>query len=208
MKTLLKQYLGGFHDKAVHERRVSALCDHLAPLLENANSVVDLGCGDGRITLALSERLPAVRFRAFDLPPLRPNLLFPVAEFDGKRIPLADDSVDAVILVDVLHHAEDAFALLTEARRVAKSALIIKDHRLSKPGAAYLLRFMDWAGNWTHDVHCPHHYWSEAQWKSAWDRLGLKVAAYRTDLGLYPKPFRPLFDDGLHFIARLEKCAP
>jgi SAM-dependent methyltransferase len=41
-------------------------------------------------------------------------------EADAQRLPLADGSVDAVMLVSMLHHVEDPPAALAEARRVLR----------------------------------------------------------------------------------------
>jgi ubiquinone/menaquinone biosynthesis C-methylase UbiE len=40
--------------------------------------------------------------------------------FDGIHFPLHDDSVDAVLLCYVLHHAQDVHAVLGEVRRVLR----------------------------------------------------------------------------------------
>jgi ubiquinone/menaquinone biosynthesis C-methylase UbiE len=41
-------------------------------------------------------------------------------EGDAQRLPLADGSVDAAMLVSMLHHVEDQNAALTEARRILR----------------------------------------------------------------------------------------
>ena len=89
------------------------------------------------------------------------------------------------------------------AQTTEKKGQIIKDHRLSRPGAKTVLRFMDWVGNRAHGVNLPYDYWSEATWRAAWERLRLSVEHYETRLGLYPPPARWLFESGLHFVARL-----
>jgi SAM-dependent methyltransferase len=169
------------------------------------SSALDIGCGDGRIIQTLNQRMPQVKFRGFDVSPRQIHTTFPTEIFDGRTLPLPDSSIDAVLLIDVLHHAQDPFALLKEACRVAKQRVIIKDHRLSKTGARILLRGMDWVGNWAYDVKAPHHYWSEPEWRSAWASLALEVLDYKTELHLYPGILKPIFEDGLHFLARLEK---
>jgi SAM-dependent methyltransferase len=41
-------------------------------------------------------------------------------EANAERVPLADESVDAVMLVSMLHHVEDQAAALAEARRILR----------------------------------------------------------------------------------------
>ena len=74
---------------------------------------------------------------------VRPETKVPVKEFDGKRIPHPDKSFDVVMFVDVLHHTEDPTILLAEARRVAKPAVVLKDHCKDGVLANSTLRFMD-----------------------------------------------------------------
>src|SRR5207244_11235162 len=53
-----------------------------------------------------------------------------VRPFDGDTIPYEDGSFDVALLVDVVHHADHPLELLSEARRVARSCLVIKDQTL------------------------------------------------------------------------------
>lgn len=127
----------------------------------------------------------------------------PVREFDGLSIPLEDASCDVVMLVDVLHHAEDPHALLGEAARVARRALVLKDVTPLGPLSGPTLRFMDWVGNARHGVPLSYEFWSQAQWTAAFAELGLSVRETRRHLGLYPLPWRLLFEKRMHFIVRL-----
>lgn len=38
-----------FHDKVVYSKRMSRLSELLTPLLSDSKSVLDVGCGDGKI---------------------------------------------------------------------------------------------------------------------------------------------------------------
>ncbi len=195
------QILAGAHGRVVHRRRVRVLAGAIAPLMEPGWHVVDVGCGDGALG-DLIARQSALRVEGLEVS-VRPDTAIPTQAFDGRRLPLADGAVDAVMLIDVLHHADDPAALLAEARRAARRAVIVKDHRLARPLAATVLRFMDWVGNRPHEVPLPGRYLTEAQWRDTWRRLGLKVDHYRPHLGLYPAGARWLFETRLHFLARL-----
>jgi SAM-dependent methyltransferase len=46
--------------------------------------------------------------------------IFPVVDYDGRHIPLADGSVDAIFSSNVLEHIEDLSTILGEFRRVLK----------------------------------------------------------------------------------------
>ena len=73
----------------------------------------------------------------------------------------------------------------------------------SGPLSGALLRIMDDIGNRRFGVALPHKYWSEARGRQTFERLGLPVEAWITDLGLYPGPLDWIFGRSLHFVARL-----
>jgi hypothetical protein len=126
---------------------------------------------------------------------------FPVSIFDGKRIPRPSASVDVVMLIDVLHHAEDPLALLADAARVARISVLIKDHCQDGVFARQTLRLMDWVGNAHHGVSLPYNYLARQAWNAAFQQLGLRVVNWRDQLGLYVPPVSWCFERRLHFIA-------
>lgn len=194
------------HGSYVHNRRVGVLARHIAPLLPEHASVLDVGCGDGVLARVLLESRPDLTLEGLEvLVRDTDTTLIRVRPFDGKHIPIADQSVDVVLFVDVIHHADDGLALLREAARVARKAVIIKDHLNDAFLAQTTLAFMDRVGNARHGVALPFHYWSKAHWDQAFGGIGMKPDAWVSDLGLYPAWADWVFGRSLHFIARLVK---
>ena len=149
---------------------------------------------------------PDVRIEGIDVL-VRPDTAIPVTEYDGSHIPFPDDSFDAAILVDVLHHTDDPGLVLAEAARVARHGVLVKDHFRNGLLAGPTLRFMDWVGNASHGVRLPYNYLSRREWMALWQRLDLSPEALETRIGLYPQPFDAVFGRGLHFVSLLEKTA-
>ncbi len=197
-----KRLLNAVHDRAVFRRRVRTLSGHLADMLGSSGTVLDLGCGDGSIARAVMDRKPGLTFRGIDVL-VRGRTLIPVTPFDGNTIPADDKSFDWVMIVDVLHHADNPGRLVAEAARVARNGVVIKDH-LREGFAAYAtLRFMDWVGNRGHDVRLPYNYLSRAEWAAIFRDAGLAPGIWREKLSLYPYPVSLVCDRSLHFIAAL-----
>ena len=192
------------HGRYVHTRRVRVLCELFAELAPRGARVLDVGCGDGLLSAMLLERRPDIRLEGVDVL-VRPGTKIPVQEFDGRKLPYADASCDAVLFVDVLHHAVDPLGLLAEAARVASGAVLIKDHTLCGPLAGPTLRFMDRVGNARYGVAMPYQYWTRRQWQAALEVTGLKVDAWREDFQLYPAVVNWIFGRSLHFVARLTR---
>lgn len=195
------------HGRLVFGRRVRVLASHVAALIPTgATTVLDVGCGDGTLARGMTTLRPELRPSGLEVR-ARPSTAIPVTEFDGRTIPFGDRSHDVVMLIDVLHHAEDATMLVTEAARVARRAVIIKDH-LADPWLGRLrLRAMDWVGNIGHGVDLRNAYWTRGQWNSAFARARLHEEERRERLGLYPTGTRWLFETGLHFMSRLVPLA-
>jgi len=197
--SLIESIHGGY----VHNRRVRVLSDHLAELIPQDARVLDVGCGDGLLAHLIMQKIPSVEIKGIDVL-VRSQAHIPVDEFDGQVIPHADASFDVVMFVDVLHHTEDPMILLREAVRVASKAIAIKDHTCNGLFAGSTLRFMDQIGNARYGVALPYNYWSQQRWFEAFHTLDLTIAAWKKDLGLYPRPANWIFGRSLHFIALLD----
>ena len=192
--------LGSAHGKLVFSRRVRVLARAIASLVPDGR-LVDVGCGDGAIAHAVSTLRPAVRPEGFDIL-VRTETRIPVTRFDGRHLPLADGAAAAVVLVDVLHHADDPVALLAECARVAP-VVVVKDHLKANALDDRLLAFMDWVGNRPHGVVLPYTYFTKETWAAACAAAGLSTDE-RADVGdLYPFPFSLVFGRGLHMVERL-----
>ncbi len=192
------------HGGYVFDRRVRVLSSQLAEAIPEAASVLDVGCGDGAMAKAIQDRRSDLAIEGIDVL-VRGKTHVPVAPFDGVAIPKEDQSVDVVLFVDVLHHTEDPMILLREATRVARKAVVIKDHTRDGFLAGATLRFMDWVGNARHGVALPYNYWPERHWREAFEELGLQAESWISKLGLYPGAAGWLFDRSLHFVARLTR---
>jgi SAM-dependent methyltransferase len=195
--------IGPIHDKYVFFRRIRVLTAALARVIPERAKVLDVGCGDGNIAKALLEARPDLEIEGIDVL-VRQTTHIPVTHFDGTRVPFGDKSFDAVMFVDVLHHTDDPMVLLREAKRVARRAVVLKDHCRDGVLANSTLRFMDWVGNARDGVSLPYNYWPETRWREAFAELELKADPWQPRLGLYSWPFSMAFDRRLHFVTALQ----
>ena len=193
-----------YHSTHVLSRRVRVLARHLADLAPQGTDILDVGCGDGQVAKLLLDQRPDLKISGVDVL-ARENTAIPIDLFDGRRLPCADATKDAVMFIDVLHHTPDPLVLLREAARVSGRWVIIKDHTCTGLGAGPTLRFMDWVGNAHYGVALPYNYWREPQWAQAFAELKLQPMRSVTSLGLYPWWAEWLFGRRLHFMAVLEK---
>lgn len=200
---LLPRVTTALHSKLIFGRRVQALADNIAQMIpDGLTTLLDVGCGDGTLARSIIERRPDMEPTGVEIR-ARPLTVIPVQEFDGRILPFSSGSYDVVMLVDVLHHADDPTLLLREARRVAAHVVIIKDHVTGAWLSSERLRLMDWVGNIGHGVPLRYAYWSQRQWNDAFRAAGLREVDRRERLGLYAPSLRWLFERRLHFVSRL-----
>lgn len=197
------KFLELLHGGYVHKRRISVLSEWCSSLLLPNACVLDVGSGDGQLARLVSDKRPDISIQGIDAS-VRQGTAIPVEKFDGTSIPYSDGSFDVVMFLDVLHHTNDPMVLLSEAVRVARQVILIKDHLLQGALAYSTLQFMDWVGNARHNVALPYNYWTPAQWRAAFDKLGFAVTSWESNLKLYPFPADLIFGRSLHFIAALQ----
>lgn len=185
-----------------YNRRVWILSRQLAKAIPSRGTVLDLGSGDGQIALALMKLRPDLKVEGVDVVP-RPKTLIPITQYDGGTLPFADQSFDYVTIVDVLHHTLDPSAVMSEARRVARHGVVIKDHLREGFLANETLTFMDWVGNFGDAVPMPYNFLSLSEWQGAFFKSRLELVSMNEDLNIYWGPAGWLFGRRLHFVAYL-----
>ena len=195
------QWIARLHARRVEGRRTHVLADRLAKVIPQRCSVLDVGCGDGRVGKEILRRRPDLKIEGVEVL-VRDAVEIPVQPFDGVHLPFPDRHFDVVLFTDVLHHTADPMILLREASRVAQRCIVIKDHLKEGVLGAATLRFMDFVGNSRYGVVLPYNYWKREQWKDAAATLGFEEEVWSEQLHLYPWPFSLLFDRSLHVIAR------
>jgi ubiquinone/menaquinone biosynthesis C-methylase UbiE len=153
-----------------HRARWSAR--KIMPHLRPADRVLDVGAGDCRLAARLQQTVGCtvvpVDVEDFNKTNLKLTL------FDGEHLPFEDDSFDAVSLVFVLHHARDAAAVLSEARRVSRDRIIVLEDVTTSWWDRVMFRgFHRWLA-WSEKISYPHHEKRPAEWTALAHSLGLR----------------------------------
>jgi SAM-dependent methyltransferase len=112
-----------FIDRASREHALAQICRHMD---RRAGTILEVGCSSGFMLRLLRERLPHAVIIGSDIVhgPLEQLALsmpdVPLLEFDLVKCPLPSDSVDAVVLLNVLEHINDDESALRQVYRILK----------------------------------------------------------------------------------------
>ena len=192
------------YESYVQMQRVNVVSRLLAEHIPQDSSVLDIGCGDGTLASNITAMRKDLRIEGVDVM-VRPSVQIKVCKYDGLRLPFPDSSVDVAMFVDVLHHAEQPLAVLSDAARVARGTIIIKDHLRKGFMAQTRLKMMDWMGNARYGVSLPYRYWNRSEWRKAFAQCGLVEKTFLSGLHLYLFPLDWFFGGSLQFISILTK---
>ncbi len=193
-----------FHSKFISSRRARIISQILSDLIPAGAEVFDIGCGSGEISSRLIQFDPKLSIRGFEVH-ARPECAIPFETFDGSNIPIESLSADVSMLVDVLHHTQEAEKLLADASRVSREYVLIKDVISENMFDFIVLKFMDWIGNRSYGLKLVCIYKNRREWNEIFSSNQLEIIEWKDDISLYPKPTDRLFVRKMHFIALLKK---
>ena len=99
----------------------------LARLLPLGGRVLDVGCSDGRGSVALSRSFGCDIYRPALAEAERTGRRRPVVQADIRYLPYRSGAFDAVVALDVIEHFEkpDALRVLDEMERVSRSLVVV-----------------------------------------------------------------------------------
>lgn len=148
----------------------------MARVLPANSRILDVGCGNGFIAHHLTATAGA-NVIGIDLDATT-DAAIDYRQFDGKHFPLADSSVDAVLLCYVLHHTQDLSVVMSELRRV-----------LTDGGLAIIYEDIPYAWwdrivCWTHDLKWRKRtgactFRSESEWRRIFNSAKFEIVTER-----------------------------
>jgi len=152
-------------------RRASVKLRRLRPLYPQHATVLEVGCGNGALTLLLRQENHIVT--PLDIADLS---LFPSVRplvYDGTAFPFSDRQFHTCQLITMLHHTPDPDHLIREAMRVADRIIIMEDI-FTNPVQKRLTFLADSVVNAEFYGH-PHTNRTDAEWRATFQKLGLRV---------------------------------
>jgi SAM-dependent methyltransferase len=203
---MLKSLLRFIHEP-IYKRRVDVLSSLIVSHLQASDKVLDIGCGSGMLGSVILEhrnRPIGITYRGLEKSK-RGGEPIEVIEYKMGPLPFMDQEFDVVILADVLHHEEQEGSLLSEAVRVCKRFLVVKDHKPDGFLGFWRVCFLDWAANNPHEVKCLYRYHTRREWLTIFEEHGLSPILEETSIDLYPPLFNLIFGKRLQYFVVLRR---
>jgi trans-aconitate 2-methyltransferase len=189
-------------DAAEYSRRSGlqeAMAEEVLALLDLKGSerVLDVGCGNGKITAAVATRVPRGEVLGVDAsqdmitfasshfdPAVRPNLRFEVA--DARRLPFKNE-FDLVISFNALHWVPEQEAALRSIRSAMRSdgrallRLVPAGERKSIENVVEETRLSSRWNTYFREFHDPYLHMTPEQYEATAERNGLRVLRIHTE---------------------------
>ena len=148
----------------------------IAPLISSHSKILDVGCGNGFIAHHLKALLDCSVTGIDVIKDTAANIQY--IPYDGRHFPIKDQSIDALLLCYVLHHAQDLNLVLNEIKRVLRlggTIVIYEDTpRLGWDRAVCWVHNLQWQ---TRTGSCSFHL--ESEWHKIFIAAGFEVVQKR-----------------------------
>ncbi|MBI4698621.1 MAG: class I SAM-dependent methyltransferase, partial [Nitrospirae bacterium] len=164
---ILAKIIKPLHSLFIFKKRIRVLGKHISRLIPANIRLrgLDVGCGGGELAAELQSKRDNINMDGVEVL-LRKEVQINITTFDGKILPFGNKTYDFVLLIDVLHHANNPIILLQECVRVGCRFIIIKDHICDSQWDRMCLSFRDWVGNRAANVCLPNNFLSSEMWET------------------------------------------
>ncbi len=187
------------HDGRFGDAFWAFFTQHVAPHLDANPAVVDLGCGPGLLLRDIGKRYPESTLSGFDITPAMiayateqlqyegPTPDFQLLNLETESLPVADESIDLITMVAVLHVLPEPLPVLKKIRDGLKAdgVFLLQDWiRTSLP--LYLDRMMgdvpadklESVRGSMYRLFPAHNKYTEEDWLWLLDQAGFKVEVH------------------------------
>ena len=173
-----------FLEKRAYKRakKFSKFCKNI---IGKNKRILDVGMGNGTIAKQVQKDYNA-DIKGVDV--IDYNITdIPLTIYDGRRIDFKDGSFDITLIMEVLHHCDDALAVLKEVKRVTKDKIIIFEDVYTSKIHKIVTYLYDFMMNIRHSVNVPFNFKNQREWVNIFRELGLRLVEVK------PYPHNPFY---------------
>lgn len=158
----------------IYQTAAKKMCEECQDFIKQGSQLLDIGCGSGIVIETFGNHFKA-KVVGTDI---EDNRVLPIAFrlIDNGNLPFPKNSFDAVLITYVLHHAQDPFKLLQEAKRVSRNKIIIYEDLPE----GFLAKLRCWLHQITYNIFFQNsnqkfNFKTKKEWWQIFDELGLIV---------------------------------
>jgi SAM-dependent methyltransferase len=198
--------MGSLQRRSYQPKRDDRIVGAIAELVPVATSMLDVGSSEGRLARRVADAVGAGSVLGVDVL-VQPDPVITVQPYDGRHLPFDDETFDLITVVDVLHHADDPHAVVSESLRVLSpdGSLVVKDHLRGGRWSAAVLRAMDLMGNYSIAVPSPGRYLDLAGWVDLFTSCGGALDAVRWPVHIHDRPWRAVARSEYQIVMRVRR---
>jgi ubiquinone/menaquinone biosynthesis C-methylase UbiE len=150
----------------------------LSPYIEPRGRLLDFGCGDLSLLIALRRILPKSALTGIDVMDTgirERGITF--RTYDGKNIPFNNTSFDTTIVYHVFHHCDDPKKALRDVMRVTKKQILMVEPVYRNALDLFFMKILDRLGNGWRNVAIamPFMFQKQKTWERWVDESGWTV---------------------------------
>jgi SAM-dependent methyltransferase len=181
--------------KVILAKRIGALLPRDGPL-----SVLDVGAGDGLLGAFFMRYRPETEVRGIETFVRVGDSPIRLDAYNGREIPFASASLDVVLFSNVLHHTANQRQLMSEALRVGRRQILIKDHVYKSLLGRAKLVVLDLLGNFRFGVATTADYLRHEEWERLFVEAGIPFVCEYPAIPLRAGLLRAAFENDLEVI--------
>lgn len=184
--------LAGTALKLAQKGKAERMFIQIMPFIQKNSSVLDVGCGDGRLGEIIMRRKNNW-VRLLDIADFNESGLY-LERYNGINIPYPKNSFDHVLLIKSLHHFKNPIRVIEEAFRVSRNNVIVVESVHLTEKHRKLNNVLDWVHNKVvknPKINVPFNTRKADEWLFLFEDLGGNVVRME-HLGI-DEPWPPMF---------------
>ncbi len=187
------------------EKNSNSKIQLLSQMFSKNESVLDFGCGDLSMAKGLKKAKPKLSITGVDV--IKQNNAsknISYVQYDGRKLPFANNSFDTVIAFYVFHHCPSAEKSFKECARVAKKRIIVVESVARHPFELPFMCVVDWMYNiWKPEpMPLTYQFLSQKKWEAIFEQSMVSVQTQKKII-IMPQPaFLPV---GVSYLYILRK---
>ena len=164
------------------KRKAAVKWNRIQGIFSEGDNVVDIGCGNGALSLKMNES--GINVIPIDVQNNSLHARIQPTIYDGSNLSsVVNSKVDAIQMITILHHVDDPEKLIRESAQLTDKLIVMEDV-YSSSWQELVTHVTDSIVNLEFIGH-PHANKTDADWKQLFLKNGFELKAFQSDQFLF-----------------------